>query len=163
MANRFERDKRWADGHRDEIDKVLRAVAARHVQVDESTFERDRTEAIDYEVELPETRVACRVRRISSCGKHRQLTIGTDAPPGGVSEATKLAGGQVDWYLYAWSDGDKFVQWMVVDMARVLRDGLLDNAMRVGDEVPWEEGAFLYIEASALERADAIVAASWMP
>ncbi|HYP25029.1 MAG TPA: hypothetical protein VEV43_15785 [Actinomycetota bacterium] len=160
--NDFERNKAWADGHRAEIQKVLRQVAARHLEVDTSSFERDTQDAIDYEVAMRERNVACRVRHVTSCGGLRELTLGTSLR-GSWSEVMKLAKGHVDWYLYAWSDDDRFVDWMVVDVPRVLAEGLIDRAMEDRREVPLPRSYFVPITVAELARADAIVAASWMP
>lgn len=163
MASDFERNKAWADGHRDEIERVLRAVGGRRVEIDESSFERDTKEGIDYEVRLPVATIACRIRRADQCGRLRHLTITTRSPSGRVPEVAKLAGGQVDWYLYAWAEDGRFVDWMVVDITRVLSEGLMDRAMKDQSEVVTPNGTFLYITVADLESADAIVGASWMP
>ena len=162
-ANRFERDKAWADAHKPEIEEILRRVLGQRLDVEPTTYERDVNEAIDYEVELPKNMVACRIRRIESCGALRQMTVQTSARRGRRSEAMKLGGGQVDWYLYGWSDGTALLDWMVVDVSRVLAAGLMDQAMERGAEVWYSDGRFLYIPAGELERARAVTAASWMP
>lgn len=100
MASRFERDKNWADDHSDQIEEILQQFLGKRVAVQPSPLARDVYDGIDYEVSLPTNNVACRVRRVDSCGKLRQLTIGTSARSGGRSEAVKLGAGQVQWYLY---------------------------------------------------------------
>jgi hypothetical protein len=138
-------------------------VVGRYLEVDESSFARDTKEAIDYELALPAATVACRIRRVETCKKWRDLTISTESRGGAIPESSKLAGGQVHWYLYAWADEERFVDWMVVDVARVLREGLMDRAMLDRDEVFAPGGRFLYIAVEKLQRADAILGASWLP
>lgn len=69
----------------------------------------------------------------------------------------------MDWYLYAWADDGKFVDWMVVDVGRVLQEGLMDRAMQDRNEVVTPDGRFLYIPAEDLAAVGAVVGASWTP
>jgi len=99
----FEAEKAWADGHLDEVNRVIRKLIGKIIDIIPSDPERDRSEGIDYEIKVASGDIACRIRRAERCS-HRDLTVTTARPSGATPEVEKLVQGCARWYLYAWAE-----------------------------------------------------------
>lgn len=152
-------DKAWADGHLAEIKRVVGIVVSRIVDVTPSSYGRDTRGAIDYDITITAATMACRIRRAVGCPQ-RDLTMTTARPSGTTPEAVKIARGDVRWYLYAWAESGRFVDWMFVDLHVVRSKDLIAGARRQPTRYG---GEFLYIPSGELTEAGALVGASWMP
>lgn len=159
-ANRFERDKEWADAHLDEIYRVVRDVGGEIVTVTPSSFERDTTEAIDYDIVVAAGHMSCRIRRNR---RERDLTMTTRRPSGVTPEADKITAGSVRWYLYAWAEAGRFVDWMFVDLDVLRRERLIDQALDRHQTRCCDGSKFLFIPFGDLARAGAILRSSRNP
>lgn len=153
-------EKAWADGHLTEINRVVRDVAGEIVTVTPSSFERDTTEAIDYDIVVAAGEMSCRVRRNRP---ERDLTMTTRRPSGVTPEADKIKRGSVRWYLYAWADAGRFVDWMFVDLDVLRREHLIDEALRRNQTRPCRGSRFLFIPFGDLAHAGAILRSSRNP
>ena len=153
-------EKEWADGHLDEINRVVRRVAGDIITVTPSSFQRDTTEAIDYDIVVASGQMSCRIRRNRP---ERDLTMTTRRPSGAKPEAEKIAGGSVRWYLYAWADEGRFIDWMFVDLDVVRRARLIDEARRRKRERYCHGSKFLFIPFGDLARAGAVLKSSRNP
>lgn len=160
MASDFERNKAWADGHMHEIHRVVREVAGRIITVTPSSYDRDVSEAIDYDIVVRSGTMSCRVRRDRP---ERDLTMTTSRFSGVKPEADKIAEGTVRWYLYAWARGGRFVDWMFVDLDVVRRRGLIDRAVADRRVRPFKGSEFLWIPFEDLDHAGAIAESSRKP
>lgn len=153
-------EKEWADGHREAIERVVRAVAHHIVEITPSSFQDDTEHAIDYDISLSAGAMACRIRRDETC-PYRDLTMTTSRPSGARCEVDKVLGGTVRWYLYAWAEAGGFVDWMFVDLDVVREARLIERARRARREKRSGDGSrFLYIPFLELARAGAVVAST---
>lgn len=157
MQQSWKLEKAWADGHQAEIDRVVRGVAGHIVSITPSSFQQDVAEAIDYDITVSSGTMSCRIRRNPP---YRDLTMTTSRPSGCLSEAQKIARGSVRWYLYAWADEGRFVDWMFVDLAAVRRSGLIDEAFAWKWIRRCAGSDFLFIPFQYLHAAGAILDAS---
>jgi hypothetical protein len=155
--SRFEQQKAWADGHINEVNRVVRKVAGKIIDILETDPERDRKEGIDYEVKVASGNIACRIRRAHY--PHRDLTITISKPSGVKPEVDKILNGSVRWYLYAWAAEGRFVEWMFVDLDKVRELRLIEKAIERGRTQTDSEGSrFVCIPFEELEQRDVIVA-----
>lgn len=154
-------EKIWADDHINCINEVVRKVAGRIIEIEAASPQQDMTEAIDYSIRVSSGQLACRIRRAATCD-HRDLTMTTSRPSGVRSEVEKVRAGSVRWYLYAWADGGKFVDWMFVDLDVVRREGLIDRAIAWKQVRRASDGSmFVFIRFEELASAGAIVASEF--
>lgn len=159
MSGKFEEDRSWADDHIDEINLVVRKVAGKIITIKQSDPLRDRRDGVDYEVSVSGGYIACRVRRADR-SSFRDFTITTSRPSGVIPEIEKIRGSQGPrWYLYAWGADGHFVEWIFVDVVKLVSSGLLDGA---ADEQHLnrckDDSVFLFIPVGGLVAADVLVA-----
>lgn len=153
----FEEQKTWADGHIDQINDVVRKLVGKIIDIVPTSPERDRTEAIDYEIKVPTGDIACRIRRAEHCYS-RDLTVTTLRPSGAIPEVQKILQGCARWYLYAWAHQGCFLDWMFVDLDVVRREELLEGAIRMKRQRTLDDGSrFLFISFEELHKRGAIV------
>lgn len=153
----FEVEKAWADGHLDEINRVVRKLIGKIIDIVPTDLERDRTEAIDYEIKVPSGDIACRIRRAERC-RYRDLTLTALRPSGAISEVQKILQGHAGWYLYAWAQGGVFVDWMFIDLDIVRQRQLIQETLRLRQYRDLPDGnRFIYIPYQALDECGAVV------
>lgn len=157
---KFELEKAWADGHIDEINRVIRKLVGRIIDIVPTDLERDQRDAIDYEIKVAAGDVACRIRRADRC-RYRDLTMTALRPSGAIPEIQKVLEGRVRWYLYAWAQEGRFVDWMLVDLAVVRSERLIESALKARSFQDLPDGnRFVYISFDTLVRAGAVIEAT---
>jgi len=123
----WQRDKRWADQHLPEIERVIRSVAADIISIDVASDLADQSFATDYIVKVAAGDVACRIRRWQHWLRFHDFTLRCWRPSGVETEFAKIRKGYGRWYLYAWAKPDlAFGAWVVVDLDKLRDSGLLD-------------------------------------
>lgn len=156
-------DKAWADNHLNCVNEVIRSVAGRIITIEESPLHQDMHEAIDYKVEVASGEVACRIRRAARC-HYRDLTMTANRPSGNRSEIEKILQGSVRWYLYAWADAGRFIEWMFVDLDVLREKQLIHSALAKKQKRRGADGSeFIWITAAELEANGAIIQSDLNP
>lgn len=154
---RFLEQKAWADSHINEVNRVIRQVVGKIIDIRPTDPERDRKYGIDYEVRVVGGNVACRIRRADRC-EFRDLTITVRRPSGVTPEVSKILNGSVRWYLYAWAADGRFVDWMFIDLDKVRALRLIENSLERGRTRPDPEGGvFACIPFQELRDRGALV------
>lgn len=158
MGNSYADDRSWADGHIDEINRVVRKVAGKIVSIQASDEVKDRRDGVDYEVAVSGGNVACRIRRADKY-TFRDLTLTVSRPSGVRPEIEKLSSASGPaWYLYAWAHAGRFVEWMFVDVGKLRKSGLLARSQDAAYCRRSPDGsAFLFIPVPDLFEAGAIL------
>lgn len=156
--SRFNQQKAWADNYIPEVNRVVRKIAGKILDIDVADPQRDRLEGIDYEVKVVGGSIACRIRRADRYG-FRDLTITVSKPSGITPEVEKIRNGSVRWYLYAWAAEGHFVDWMFVDLDKVRALSLIERSIDRGRKHRDPEGGvFVCIPFSELEKNGAVLA-----
>lgn len=157
LMGTFVEQKAWADGHIDEINRVVRKLVGKIVDIVPTDLERDQRDAIDYEIRVASGDIACRIRRAERC-RFRDLTMTALRPSGAIPEIQKVLEGRVRWYLYAWAQDGKFVDWMFIDLEVVKAQGLIEEALKTKKFHDSPDGSrFTYIPFEALASAGAVL------
>lgn len=153
----FEEQKAWADDHLNEVNRIVRNVAGKIIEIQAADPERDRREGVDYEVKVVSGNVACRIRRADRY-PFRDLTLTLSRPSGATPEVDKILSGSVRWYLYAWAAHGRFVHWMFVDLDKVRALRLIEKAIKRGRKQRDAKGSeFLCIPFAELSEHGVIV------
>ena len=153
----FQAEKAWADGHLNEINRVVRKLIGKIIDIVPTDLERDRIEAIDYEIKVPSGDIACRIRRAERC-RYRDLTLTALRHSGAISEVQKILQGHAGWYLYAWARDSVFVDWMFVDLDVVRDREVIQNALKRKQYRDLPDGnRFLCIPFGVLHECGAVV------
>jgi hypothetical protein len=140
----FAEQKSWSDGHIDEVNRVVRKVVGKIIDIIPADPERDRKEGIDYDIKVKAGTIACRIRRAQY--PHRDLTMTSRRISGAKAETDKILSGSVSWYLYAWAAQRRFQEWMFLDLQILRVRGLIQAAIREGNENRDAYGnSFIYI------------------
>lgn len=154
---RFLQQKAWADSHLNEVNRVIRQLVGKIIDIQPTDPGRDRRYGIDYEVKVVGGSVACRIRRADRYN-FRDLTITTHRQSGVTPEVTKILDGSVRWYLYAWASQGRFIDWMFVDLDRVRAMRLIEKSIEQGRTFPDPEGGvFTCIPFEELRDSGALV------
>lgn len=156
-AAAWERDKEWADTFLPEIERVLRSASPYMVTVEIATDDDDQRHATDYVLRVSSGAVACRVRDAARC-PWRDLTLRSGRDSGATTELGKILKGWADWYLYAWADGDRFIDWVLVDLGAFRCHW---SALQASGTTRYAGGgtSFLAIPVAALESVPGLVVA----
>jgi hypothetical protein len=142
--SRFDEQKSWSDGHIDEVNRVVRKVVGKIIDIIPTDPERDRLEGIDYDIKVAVGTIACRIRRAGY--RYRDLTMTSHKISGVRTETEKILSGSVGWYLYAWAADGRFREWMFLDLDKLRVSGLIQTAIRDGDEKNDASGnSFIFI------------------
>jgi len=120
----WQNDKAWADQFTRQIVEILRHNSAHILKIEVAPMEADSLHATDMIITVTGGNVAVRVRRDTS---YRDFTIRSARASGTKTELQKLREGFGDWYLYAWSQGDRITEWMLLDLHRIRQQGLLNR------------------------------------
>lgn len=156
--------KAWADSYVEQVGEVVRTVAGQIVRLLVAPTDVDVQDGADYIVGVPSGDIACRIRRETWKGWRRDLTLRYRVGSGAPTEVDKLREETVRWYLYAWADEKRFVDWMFVDLAKVRQARLIDLAIEHGQLVDLpDRSSFLWISADDLFFVGAIVEATFDP
>lgn len=159
----FQEEKTWASGHLDEINRVVRQLVGKIIDIVPTDLERDQRDAIDYEIKVWSGDVACRIRRAERC-PYRDLTMTALRPSGATPEIQKVLEGRVRWYLYAWARDGRFEDWMFIDLQVVRSKGLIENALKRRSFRDLPDGnRFLVLPFEDLADAGAVVDATLVP
>lgn len=127
----WQRDKAWADRYEPVVKKILKANVGEMVAIDAAIDFEDQKQATDMVVRVPAGAVALRIRKDTT---KRDLTLRSRRTSGAKTEYRKIVkDGFARWYLYAWTDGDRIVDWMLLDLDKF-------RACRVGvAKIPFTE------------------------
>lgn len=137
MREDVRRDWVWADQYEADIRRILYTLAHEFVDFRWGTEDEDLREATDFVVQVDGVAtVAGRVRKLSSAGRYRDLSLrhsrdgrvsgrcrgaAVPRPQAGIEEA-KVRRGFARWYLYIWVDdrqGPGYApvsEWVFVDL-----------------------------------------------
>jgi hypothetical protein len=152
----FAEQKSWSDGHIDEVNRVVRRIVGKIIDIVPTDPERDRLEGIDYDIKVAAGTIACRIRRAEY--RYRDLTMTSRRVSGARAEIDKIRSGSVRWYLYAWAADGKFQEWMFIDLEKLRARGLIDTAMREGNTKQDASGnTFIYIPFGRLLKEGVVV------
>ena len=155
MRSDVRQDWDWSDGYLGEIAKILRRNAHRILSIKVAGCNKDLKHATDMVIAVEGGDVAVRVRRAEYRKKWRDLTIRSWRAGGIKTELHKIKEGAGDWYLYAWSDGDKRLSdWMLVDLNKVRESGLLNRPERANKD---GRTRFIAISDKELRRCGCMV------
>lgn len=150
------RDWGWADGYMPEIRRILEENALHLVDIRVASYHQDVKQATDMLVTIGGVkRIAVRLRRAHY--HYRDLTIRAARTSGAATELEKIKAGHGDFYLYGWTEGPQIPEWMLVDLNRLRRSGLLGDRqfIRNGDG----QTAFVAISYYELNARGCVVAA----
>lgn len=164
MSGRYELDRSWSDAYVEEINRVVRKVAGKIITIQQSDSVRDRRDGVDYEVTVSSGDIACRVRRADRF-TFRDFTITTTRPSGVTPEIDKLGSRQGPrWYLYAWAADGRFLEWIFVDVPKLVESGLLNSAVDQNQLKKNSDGSeFLFVPVTDLVAAGVLVASDLRP
>lgn len=121
MNNDFRMNWNWQLQLMDDIKEILRGQAMHIVDIEVATPEEDMKQATDMKIKITAGDVAVRIRRDI---KWRELTIRAKYGDS-KTEIHKLREGYGDWYLYVWTVGNKISEWIIVDINKMRKTGLL--------------------------------------
>lgn len=120
------RDWNWADGYLPEIRRILAMNAIHLFSFDIASTHQDVKQATDMLITANGSlAIAVRIRR-DYC-RWRDLTIRAWRYGGAETELSKIKSGHGDYYLYAWAQGFKLPEWMLVNLKALRSSGLLDQ------------------------------------
>ena len=113
MTETFKQNWDWQLQHIEQIKLIIKSQAMHIIKVEIASPEDDMKHATDLDVQIIGGRVAVRIRRDIPW---RDLTV--RAINGNhKTEIHKLREGYGDWYLYAWTTGNKVSDWILVDIS----------------------------------------------
>lgn len=109
----FQNNFDWQLQYMEQIEAIIKSQAMHIIKVEIASPEDDMQHATDLDIKIVGGRVAVRIRRDTL---YRDLTIRA-VNNGSRTEIHKLRDGYADWYLYAWTIGDKIAEWVLVDIS----------------------------------------------
>lgn len=124
----FQDNWNWQINYLDDVRNILKNQAMNIVDVEIATPEEDLKQCTDMKVKITAGDVAVRIRR-ENC-KYRDITIRA-VNKGNRTEIHKLREGYGDWYLYAWTDGQNIVDWILLDINKFRKSGLLNDGRKI--------------------------------
>lgn len=148
----------WEQSHHKTIKKVLKRLGFTDVR--KASPDDDMNHATDFTAELNGKRchIASRLRRDGN-GKWRDLTIRRDTDYGkNMSELEKIAEGEVDFYFYGWTDEDRMVDWVLIDMQAMRDRHMLYLPDNVNRNVGRDQKSFAIWNVDKLWKAGVVVA-----
>lgn len=149
------RDWEWADGFLPEVRRILLQNAIELFDVSIATTTQDLSQATDMVITMRgEKAIAVRIRR-EDC-TFRDLTIRAWRLSGAETELTKIKAGAGDLYLYAWAQGTKLPEWVLVDLDSLRASGLLEDQSIIHN--PDARTGFIAIPVSTLRLNDCVIA-----
>lgn len=116
-------DWTWASGREDE---VLDNVARHLLTIVHASKEKDQKQATDYEIIPCGVSVQMRVRRTENT-KRRDVTIRNFRSSGAETELSKIRRGFADVMVFAWFDANDLSEYLIVDLAKMRKTGLIDR------------------------------------
>lgn len=120
------RDWAWSDGYLPEVRRILLQNAAYLFNVEVASFALDVKQATDMLLTVTGRKhIAVRLRR--STYFQRDLTIRASRSSGVKTELDKIRSGYGDIYLYGWTLDMQIQEWMLVDLHRLRKSGLLET------------------------------------
>lgn len=118
------RDWAWSDGYLPEVRRILLQNAMYLFTVEVASFALDVKQATDMLLTVTGRKnIAVRLRRASY--QWRDLTIRASRASGVKTELDKIRSGYGDIYLYGWTLELQIQEWMLVDLNRLRKSGLL--------------------------------------
>ena len=123
--NEFNENWNWQLGFIEDIKDILRSQAMHIIDIRIATPEEDLKQFTDLKIKVTSGDVAVRIRRDAS---FRDLTIRA-VNKNSKTEIHKLREGYGDWYLYLWTEKNKIVEWILVDINK-MRDANLFSEQR---------------------------------
>jgi len=153
---KWDKDKRWSDKFLFIVRVILKRNIAHLVGITVAPVIQDTKQATDVIISISRPHVAVRIRR-QGYDKFRDWTIRSSRDSGSKTELEKLREGFADWYLYIWlGTKDKVVFWVLIDLDKVRRAGILDKEM---PQIHNGDGTyFVAIPLAELDSYDCIVA-----
>mgnify|MGYP000417957347 CR=1 FL=1 len=158
--NSYTGNRLWSDSFTDQVVEILRANAMHMLTIRVATPEEDMHRSTDLVITVEGGDVAVRIRRASYLSRYRELTLRSYNVNGAKVELQKIIEGFGRWYLYAWADGDKITDWMLVDLNKVRESNLLDRPYIINKD---GETGFIAITDYELRKADCMIAERTAP
>ena len=146
----WQRDKQWSDSLIDQVKSVLEKHAGKLLSIQVAPRDEDVKHATDLIIKVQGGDVAVRLRR--DC-RYRDLTIRAKRDSNAPTELEKIKAGFAHWYFYGWTAHNKIIDWMLVDLDRLRRSGLLENRPLISNH----DGTF-FIAIPRSELEDCIIA-----
>lgn len=130
MRNEVTNDWRWSDRYWPSVQQILQANTVHLFSFNVATPEQDMKQATDMIVTVSgQKAIAVRLRRDSYT--YRDLTLRAARTSGATTELEKIRAGWGDFYLYGWTQGAVINEWMLVDLHKLRRCGLLNRPWSV--------------------------------
>jgi hypothetical protein len=121
----FDREFRFSLEHEDKLNAVV-FTDLLPTFMRRATRREDMTESTDAVFEgVGKFRISQRVRRVSNTGERRDFTVRWSVACGRATERDKL--GQSDLYVYGWVEGEKLVEYILVDIRLFISAGLIER------------------------------------
>ena len=150
----YKLNKGFADTFNEQIKKILHDNAMLLIEINLADEYSDTKQATDLVIKVNRGCVAARVRR--NVIGFRDFTIRSYSR-GYKTELQKLREGFADWYLYAWTDDNTVLEYLMIDMNILRAAGLLD---REREEITNNDGGatrFIFIPLPELQAAKCVV------
>lgn len=145
--------RKISDAYLPAFKEILKMNSMNFLTLKVSSYAKDTQEATDMVVEIEGGDVALRVRDANIA--FRDLTIRSRSKNGGKTELAKLKEGFGDWYLYGWGSQRRIDEYILVDLERVRKFGILDVERK---HIPNGDGTtFVSIPIGELEMCGCII------
>lgn len=151
--NEFDINWNWQLAHMDDIKAILKSQAMHIVDIQIASPDEDLKQSTDLKIKITTGDVAVRIRRDIPW---RDLTI--RAKNGNSkTELHKLRDGYCDWYLYLWTEDDKIVEWVFIDINKMREADMFSDQRSVKMNKDGYTG-FIKYTIQELENNNCIIA-----
>ncbi len=149
----FDANWNWQSSFIEDVKTILKSQAMHIIDIQVATPEEDMKQATDLKIKITAGDVAVRIRRNIPW---RELTIRAKSG-NSKTEIHKLREGYGDWYLYLWTEENKIKEWILVDINKMRKEGLLQEQRPIQMNKDGYTG-FVKYTIDELEHSDCIVA-----
>ncbi len=151
--NEFDINWNWQLAYMDDIKAILKSQAMHIVDIQIASPDEDLKQSTDLKIKITTGDVAVRIRRDIPW---RDLTI--RAKNGNSkTELHKLRDGYCDWYLYLWTEDDKIVEWVFIDINKMREADMFSDQRSVKMNKDGYTG-FIKYTIQELENNNCIIA-----
>ena len=153
MSNNFNNNFGWQSSFYPQIKSILLGNLGKIVNINIADPEQDMKQATDFVITMTGGSVAVRIRR-NGYYRFHDFTIRSSKPNGYKTELQKIKEGYGDFYLYCWTVGDDIKKWILVNLDRLRKSGILEKDRK---EIPNIDGSSSFIAISIEELGDSII------
>lgn len=123
----FKEQWNWQLNYVDNIKDIIKSLLPKIVNVKVAEPDDDLNRATDYKIKINSGDIAVRIRRDTN---FRDITIRA-FNNGHKTELDKIREGYCDWYLYIWTQNNRIVEWIFLDVNLMRASGLFNNDRKV--------------------------------